>query len=114
MAANETKLEVFDPVMCCSSGVCGPNVDARLVQFSAALDWIRTQGVQVERYDPSHRYDAFLGNVAVVKAVNQHGLHWLPLILLNGEIVSHGAYPSKEELVAITGLGREGIMNPQS
>jgi len=106
MPAKEIKLEVFDPVMCCSSGVCGPNVDLKLVQFSAALDWLRTQDIQVERYDPSRRYDAFLGNAAVVKAVNQHGLHWLPLILLNGEIVSHGNYPSKEELAAIVGLGR--------
>jgi len=26
------KLEVFDPPMCCSSGVCGPNVDKRNIK----------------------------------------------------------------------------------
>jgi hypothetical protein len=100
------KLEVFDPPMCCSSGVCGLNVDKKLVQFSAALDWLRSQGVQTERYNPSHQFDAFAANATVVKAVNDHGMSCLPLILLNGEIVSHNSYPSREELAAIVGLDR--------
>jgi arsenite methyltransferase len=100
------KLEVFDPPMCCSSGVCGPNVDPKLVQFGAALDWLRSQGVEVERYNPSHQYDAFAGNTTVVKAINDWGLNCLPLILVNGEIASHGVYPTKEELAGMTGLGR--------
>ena len=100
------KLEVFDPPMCCSSGVCGPNVDTKLVQFGAALDWLRSQGVQVERYNPTQQYEAFAGNATVVKAVNDHGTSCLPLILLNGEIVSHNNYPSREELAAIVGLDR--------
>jgi hypothetical protein len=101
---KKVKLEVFDPPMCCSSGVCGPSVDNKLVQFGAALEWLRTQGVQVERYNPSHQYDAFAGNATVVKAVNDHGISCLPLILLNGELVSHNGYPSREELAAIAGL----------
>jgi hypothetical protein len=101
---NIVKLEVFDPPMCCSSGVCGPNVDTKLVQFGAALEWLRTKGVQVERYNPSHQYEAFAGNATVVKAVNDHGISCLPLILLNGELVSHKSYPSREELTAIAGL----------
>jgi arsenite methyltransferase len=104
---NKTvRLEVFDPPMCCSSGVCGPNVDPKLVQFSAALDSLRSQGVRVERYNPSHQYEAFAGNAAVVKAVNDHGTSCLPLILLNGEIVGHNSYPNREELAAIVGLER--------
>ena len=102
---NQTvKLEVFDPPMCCSSGVCGPNVDTKLVQFGAALDWLRSQGVQVARYNPSHQYEAFTGNATVVKAVNDQGPSCLPLILRNGVVVSHGNYPSREELAALVGL----------
>src|ERR1035441_5101247 len=109
MTGNEemtVKLEVFDPPMCCSSGVCGPSVDKKLVQFGAALDWLRTQGVQVERYNPSHQYEAFAGNATVIKARNDHGTSYLPMILLNGEIVSHNSYPSREELAALVGLER--------
>ena len=91
--------------MCCSSGVCGPSVDQKLVQFNGTLEWLRSQGVQVERYNPSHQFDAFANNATVVKAVNDHGMSYLPLILLNWRIVNHSSYPSREELAAIVGLG---------
>jgi hypothetical protein len=105
MKDKSVKVEVFDPVMCCSSGVCGPNVDNKLVQFSAALEWLRSQGIQVERYNPAHQYDAFTSNATVVKTVNDCGIGCLPLILVNGEIVSHSVYPDKDKLAALAGLG---------
>jgi hypothetical protein len=100
------KIEVFDPPMCCSSGVCGPKVDKKLVEFSAALAWLRTQGVEVQRYNPAQQYEAFVSNTKVVQVVNDSGTVCLPLILVDGEIVSRGHYPRKEELAAMVGLGR--------
>ncbi len=100
-------VQVFDPPMCCSSGVCGPNVDKRLVQFSATLEWLRGQGVQVERYNPSQQYEAFVGNATVVDAINTHGTECLPLILVDGVIVSYGGYPSQEELAVMAGVPNE-------
>jgi len=32
------KIQVLDPPRCCSTGVCGPNVDPELVRFAADLD----------------------------------------------------------------------------
>lgn len=43
------KIQVFDPPMCCSTGVCDPSADPELVRFAAALDWLKRQGVEVER-----------------------------------------------------------------
>jgi uncharacterized YccA/Bax inhibitor family protein len=98
------KIEVFDPPMCCSSGVCGPKVDKKLVEFSAALAWLHDQGIQVERYNAAQQYDAFAGNPKVVQAVNDSGTGCLPLILVDGEVVSHSSYPGKEALAAMVGL----------
>ena len=42
-----TQIDVFDPPMCCSSGVCGPQVDPLLAAFAADVDWLGTQGVTV-------------------------------------------------------------------
>ncbi|WP_353562108.1 arsenic metallochaperone ArsD family protein, partial [Longimonas sp.] len=47
------KIDVFDPPMCCSTGVCGPEADDTLVSFSGALRWLRRHGVEVTRYNPS-------------------------------------------------------------
>jgi len=104
-------VEVFDPPMCCSSGVCGPKVDKRLVQFSAALEWLRTQGVQVERYNPTQQYEAFVNNATVVSTINTQGTECLPLILVDGEIVSYGGYPSQEELAVMAGVENEKEAN---
>lgn len=97
-------VEVFDPPMCCSSGVCGPKVDNRLVQFSAALEWLRGQGVQLERYNPTQQYEAFANNATVVDTINAQGTECLPLILVDGEVVSCGGYPSREDLAVMVGL----------
>lgn len=45
------KLEVYDPPMCCPSGVCGPFVDPALMQFTADIEWLQRQGIAVERYN---------------------------------------------------------------
>ena len=45
-------VEVFDPAMCCSTGVCGPSVDPALARFAADLEWLAGQGVAVARGDP--------------------------------------------------------------
>jgi len=100
------KVEVFDPPMCCSSGVCGPKVDKKLVEFSAALEWLRSKGVEVIRYNPTQQYEAFMGNAKVVETVNSNGTGCLPLILVDGDVVSQGGYPVKDELVAMAGLGK--------
>ncbi len=86
-------------------------MDKRLVQFSAALEWLRGQGIQVERYNPSHQYEAFAANETAVNAINSHGIEYLPLILVDGGIVSYGGYPIQEELAAMTGMGRGNEAN---
>lgn len=98
-----TKLEVYDPAMCCSTGVCGPEPDAALAAFAADLKWLAGQGVTVQRYNLAREPQAFAANPAVVKAM-EGGLDQLPVIALDGRIVSTGVYPSREQLVQKLGL----------
>jgi len=99
------ELQVFDPPMCCSSGVCGPNVDPALVRFSRDLDWLRKQGVEVKRLNLSSNPVAFAGQECVREALTRDGTECLPLVLADGAIVSRGAYPSRSELIGFAGLG---------
>ncbi len=93
-----TKLQVFDPAMCCSSGVCGPSVDPTLPRFAADLEWLKSKGVAVERYNLAQQTAAFAANAVVKQSLNAHGTKCLPLILVDGEIVASGGYPSRSEL----------------
>ncbi len=97
------KLQVFDPPMCCSTGVCGPEVDPALVHFASDLEWLRKKGVHVERVNLSQQPAAFLGNAVVAEAM-RGGDGALPLLLVDGKIVARGRYPAREALAALVGI----------
>lgn len=97
-----SKLQVFDPAMCCSTGVCGPSVDPALPRFSADLEWLKSKGLEVERYNLAQEVGAFTSNPVVKAALNSGGSKCLPLLLLDGTIVFEGAYPTREELARVT------------
>jgi len=98
------KLQVFDPPMCCSTGICGPGVDPVLVEFTADLDWLKRQGIEVERYNLSQQTAAFVSNKLVTEALKKDGNDCLPLILVDGKIVAQGSYPKKGALAELAGI----------
>lgn len=97
-------LQVFDPAMCCSTGVCGPEVDTKLVQFAADLDWLKSQGVIIQRHNLSQNPAAFVENEAVKTALTEKGEAALPVMLLNGKVAVTGRYPDRAELAALLKL----------
>jgi len=99
-----TAVRVFDPAMCCSTGICGPSVDPQLARFAADLDWLKTQGVAVERFNLAQQPAAFAEDAAVKNALETKGEAGLPLVKVNGEVKSSGLYPSRDELAAWAGV----------
>ena len=91
-------LQVYDPAMCCPTGICGPDVDTPLVQFAADLDWLKTQGVIVQRHNLSQNPAAFVENEPVKAALTEKGEGALPVLLLNGKVVTTGRYPDRSEM----------------
>ena len=91
-------IQVFDKPMCCSTGVCGPQVDPVLPRFAADLDWLKSQGYSVERFNLAQQPAAFTENQDVRQALQAQGTDCLPLILVDGQIVSRGEYPSRDTL----------------
>ena len=100
-----TAVRVFDPAMCCSTGICGPSVDPALVRFSADLDWLKSQGVSVERFNLSQQPAAFAEDAAVKTALESKGEAGLPRVKVDGEVKSSGTYPSRDELASWAGVG---------
>lgn len=95
------RLEVFDPPMCCSTGVCGPAVDPVLARFAADLHWLANQRVAVERFNLAQQPQAFAASEVVKGALRQQGNKCLPLLLLDGAIVSQGTYPTRADLARL-------------
>lgn len=97
-------LQVFDPPLCCSTGVCGPSVDPELARFSGDLAWLKQQGVEVRRFNLAQDPGAFVEHAAVKEALAARGNACLPLLLVAERVVVEGSYPSRETLAALTGV----------
>ena len=98
------RIQVFDPALCCSSGVCGVDVDQALVTFAADVDWARQQGVPLDRINLAQDPVAFASNDTVRIFLERSGEEALPLVLVDGEIALAGRYPQRAELARWAGL----------
>ncbi|OGS94965.1 MAG: transcriptional regulator [Gallionellales bacterium RIFCSPLOWO2_02_FULL_57_47] len=98
------KLQVFDPALCCSTGVCGTEVDQALVDFSADVDWLKHSGGQIERFNLAQQPIAFVENAVAKAFLERSGAEGLPLVLVDGEIVLAGRYPTRKELARFAGV----------
>lgn len=96
-------IRIFDPAMCCSTGICGTSVDPDLARFAADVDWLQQQGIGVERFNLSQQPGAFAETPAVKEALSR-GTEVLPLVLVGDRIAVEGAYPSRETLAALAGV----------
>jgi AhpD family alkylhydroperoxidase len=99
-----TTLTVYDPPMCCSTGICGPEIDPKLARFAGDLDWLKSQGVEVRRHNLAQEPASFVENVDVKAILDRSGGDELPAILIGGALVAHGRYPRRDELAALVGL----------
>jgi hypothetical protein len=97
-------LAIYDPPMCCSSGVCGTDIDPKLLRLASDVNWLRQQGVPVERFNLAQQPAAFAANPAVSEALRLQGNDCLPLVTADGAIVARSVYPTREALVNLAGL----------
>lgn len=103
-----SSVEVYDPAMCCSSGVCGPSVDETLTQFAADVAWLDTAGVEVRRYGLAAEPARFVEHGEVNAVLTAQGEQGLPAVLVDGDLKCTGRYPSRSELATWTGAPGSG------
>ncbi|HEX5924017.1 MAG TPA: arsenite efflux transporter metallochaperone ArsD [Baekduia sp.] len=109
------RLELFEPAMCCSTGVCGPSVDQQLIDVREDLRWAEGQGAQVVRHNLSSDPDAFVANPKVTGLMQAFGEPALPVLVVDGDIMIHGRYPSRDDLAAlVAGEQTAGTELPQA
>jgi hypothetical protein len=92
------EIQVFDPAMCCSTGVCGPSVDPALARFAADLDSLAKSSVAVRRFNLGQEPLAFAENGQVRDLLATTGESALPIVFTDGELRSVGRFPTREEL----------------
>ncbi len=96
-------LKIYDPAMCCSTGVCGPSVDEKLLKLAADVAFLKSRGVNVERFNLGHQPEAFTASPLVLAEMGEEAEN-LPIFVLDGLIKAKASYPAREELASWFGI----------
>ncbi|MEY4566841.1 MAG: Arsenical resistance operon trans-acting repressor ArsD [Planctomycetota bacterium] len=96
-------IEIYDRALCCSTGVCGPEVDPDLPRFAGDIEWLKSQGHKVSRFNLAQSPMAFVENKKIHEVLSKEGTECLPVIMVDGEIVSRKEYPQREKMLRLVG-----------
>ncbi len=98
IASREIRVEIFDPPMCCPTGVCGPTIDPTLLDVNEMILTLQGEGVTVARYQMASHAQAFVNNREVFRLVREKQLSALPITVVNGRVIKVSAYPTLAEV----------------
>ena len=98
------KVLIYDPALCCSTGLCGPEPDPVQVKVNETILALSKQGVAVERFNLSKQLKDFVANAEVAALLRANGKKILPVTIINGKVFKTGSYASYAELCAELGL----------
>jgi hypothetical protein len=93
------KMTIFDPAMCCSTGVCGPGIDPELLRVATVINTLGNNGIKIERHNLSNNPQAFVDNTVINEILNTDGVEVLPVTIVDGVVVKTKTYPTNDEFV---------------
>ena len=100
-------MKIFEPAMCCPTGICGVGVDPELLRISTVLNTLQQNGIEVQRYNLTSAPMEFVNHTAVAEFLKKFGPEKLPVIMVDDFIVITGRYPSNEEFTSWLELSPE-------
>lgn len=103
------KMQIFEPAMCCSTGICGVGVDPELLRISTVLNTLDKKDIKVERYNLSSAPQEFVSNQVINEFINTKGVDELPVTILEGEVIITGRYPTNDEFIKFLDLPAETL-----
>jgi hypothetical protein len=98
------RIEIFDPAMCCSTGVCGPSIDPELMRISTVINSLSRKGIVIKRYNLTSEPQVFVNTPAVKELLSKEGAEALPITLVDGEVAKTKSYPTNAELSKWLGI----------
>ena len=91
------EIKIFEPAMCCETGLCGVSVDPELLRITTLLSTLKENNIEVGRFNLSSAPQAFVDDKEVNEFINKYGTDNLPVTEVDGKIEVVGRYPSNEE-----------------
>ena len=93
-------MKIYEPAMCCPTGLCGVGVDPELLRISTVLNTLKEKGVEVQRFNLSSAPAEFVNSKAVTEYLQKFGPEKLPVATVEDMIVIAGRYPTNVEFTS--------------
>jgi len=101
--SGKKRVEIFDPPMCCSTGICGPTIDQTLIDVNEMIVALKAHGISVERYQINTQPKAFMANPDILALMRERRLSALPITAVDGRIIKTGSYATAAQVEAALG-----------
>ncbi|MPN36550.1 Arsenical resistance operon trans-acting repressor ArsD [bioreactor metagenome] len=99
------KMIIYEPAMCCSTGLCGVGIDPELLRISTVLASLEKNEIKVERYNLTNAPQEFIKNAEVNQLISK-GVDVLPITVLDGKVVITKRYPTNDEFISMLNVPR--------
>ena len=98
------KIEIFDPAMCCPTGLCGTNINPASMRIAVVVETLKRQGVIVIRHNLRDEPQVYVSNKTVNEYLQKNGAEALPITLVDGEIAVSKVYPTTKQMSEWAGV----------
>lgn len=95
------KMYIYEPAMCCDTGLCGVSVDPELLRLSTVINTLKKHDIKIQRYNLNNFPMEFVENETVNKMINEKGVEILPITIVDNEVVKTQVYPTNEEIISL-------------
>jgi hypothetical protein len=101
------RMSIYEPPMCCSTGLCGVSADPELLRVSTILNKFKKNGIEIKRFNLTNAPQEFVNSKLINDYLNSEGVSGLPAIVLDNEIVIKGRYPTNEEFAELLSISSD-------
>lgn len=92
------EMKIYDPALCCPTGLCGVNIDPELMRIAVVLETLKKKGIAVERFNLRDNPQVYVEHKVINDCLMNESVEVFPITTLDGEIVLKKSYPSNDQI----------------
>lgn len=94
---NQKEIKIYDPALCCPTGLCGVNIDPELMRIAVVIETLKKKGIIVERFNLKDNPQVYVDTKIVNAILMEDGAESLPVTTIDGVVVLRNTYPTNKQ-----------------
>lgn len=92
------EMKIYDPALCCPTGLCGVNIDPELMRIAVVMETLKKKGIVVERFNLRDNPQVYVEHKVINDCLMNESVEVFPITTLDGEIVLKKSYPTNAQI----------------